>query len=298
MVNGCRAAVRKNLWGFLDVRTKQLEPGNALGSLAFIDQLCIDQSNDRERSHLVQEMGKIYSAARPVICWLGEGTKRSRAIMHWIRQGMAIDEIELKSRNQLIKQIQKEVNFDDLVRNKYFTRIWILQELILAKNLHFQWGSDAVDYPVFSRVTSMLLKSSPQTNAILSLYWMRTLFNENTPLRWDRVPDILPGRDCEDRRDRVYALLGLTRPGKLQPDYTKTLEEVFLDTARQVALEAIGETDFKATVEKWRKTLVVSRNVGPPFDAWARRYDYYFANSYQIGGHRTLHVPTNSIAKT
>jgi len=68
-VNGHPFAVRSNLHSFL-----RLVPG--LGEFSsetwwWIDSICIDQNNEKEKSNQMQIMGKIYERARKTIVWLG-----------------------------------------------------------------------------------------------------------------------------------------------------------------------------------------------------------------------------------
>ncbi|KAF2831509.1 HET-domain-containing protein, partial [Ophiobolus disseminans] len=66
LVDGERFAVRYNLYTFLEVaRIKYFK------KLLWIDALCIDQANVKERNKQVQQMGDIYSKAEMVIAWLG-----------------------------------------------------------------------------------------------------------------------------------------------------------------------------------------------------------------------------------
>src|SRR2546423_1242160 len=44
----------------------------------WIDQICIDQSNVKERSHQVTLMRRIYQQARETLVWLGEETEEIR----------------------------------------------------------------------------------------------------------------------------------------------------------------------------------------------------------------------------
>jgi hypothetical protein len=66
-VNGLRVMIRRNLHDFLDtVANRTLR-----GELLFIDAICIDQSNIKERESQISHMGAIYSKASRVIAWLG-----------------------------------------------------------------------------------------------------------------------------------------------------------------------------------------------------------------------------------
>lgn len=62
----------------------------------------------------------------------------------------------------------------------------------------------------------------------------------------------LSGRQCQDDRDRVYALLGLRHPDSkitIQPDYTKSVVDVYVDFAAK-HLE-LGETFFLYYAGLW-----------------------------------------------
>jgi hypothetical protein len=66
-INGKPYHVRNNLWEFLDtIRTWE-----EMNEFWFwIDAMCIDQKNNIERNHQMQQMGAIYSQADRVIIWL------------------------------------------------------------------------------------------------------------------------------------------------------------------------------------------------------------------------------------
>ncbi|KAK1845502.1 ankyrin repeat and sam domain containing protein 6 [Colletotrichum chrysophilum] len=48
----------------------------------WVDAVCINQNNHKERGHQVQRMGDIYSQARQVIVWLGQSTDNTDAFMN------------------------------------------------------------------------------------------------------------------------------------------------------------------------------------------------------------------------
>jgi hypothetical protein len=66
-INGRTFRIGKNLSSFLRHARRTLP------SIYFwIDALCIDQSNTKERNEQVQQMGKIYTLAQTVLIWLGD----------------------------------------------------------------------------------------------------------------------------------------------------------------------------------------------------------------------------------
>jgi len=76
LVNGARFFVTKNLWSTL--RYLRLERSDRV---LWVDAVCIDQENYREKGHQVKQMGEIYSQANSVIFWLGDPTPETNFLM-------------------------------------------------------------------------------------------------------------------------------------------------------------------------------------------------------------------------
>jgi hypothetical protein len=77
LLDGRRIWVRDNLGQFLQCARRNLQVQR---EWLWIDALSINQDNNSERSHQVQQMGQIYSYASMVISWLG----RDEGIEHYI----------------------------------------------------------------------------------------------------------------------------------------------------------------------------------------------------------------------
>ena len=68
-INGRRMPVTKNL----SLALRHLRyPGR--DRILWIDAICINQNNNEERGHQVQQMASIYKKAEQVIVWLGRAT--------------------------------------------------------------------------------------------------------------------------------------------------------------------------------------------------------------------------------
>ena len=92
-LNGKPFQVRQNLWDFLvEARSR------ALTTMIWADALCIDQTQDSERSQQVFVMDRIYSTARHVIVWLG----RAIAFMEKVLPAMRIAYFDNLETNGLI----------------------------------------------------------------------------------------------------------------------------------------------------------------------------------------------------
>ncbi|RYP17588.1 hypothetical protein DL767_009991 [Monosporascus sp. MG133] len=78
---GCIAQVTHNLYTAL--RYLRLERQDRI---LWIDAICIDQDNERERGHQVGQMRRIYQNAEKVLIWLGPGTNETDFLMDSISQ--------------------------------------------------------------------------------------------------------------------------------------------------------------------------------------------------------------------
>jgi hypothetical protein len=107
-VNDEPVSVRKGLFRFL-----QAYDGD---EYLWIDQICINQSNVLERNHQVGLMTSIYSQCRSVIIWLGRLLTRPRASI-------------------IFNNTTSVEALAAILRHDYFTRLWIIQEVLLARHI-------------------------------------------------------------------------------------------------------------------------------------------------------------------
>ncbi|KAF2106968.1 heterokaryon incompatibility protein-domain-containing protein [Lophiotrema nucula] len=74
-VNGKPLAITENLHAALfELRLPE-------DRILWIDAICIDQKNEKERGHQVQQMGYIFGQARRVIFWLGGATPETNLLI-------------------------------------------------------------------------------------------------------------------------------------------------------------------------------------------------------------------------
>jgi hypothetical protein len=100
-INGSNLAVTQNLYLALEyLRFKDED------RILWIDGLCIDQKNDKEKGHQVQQMGNIYHRSERVIMWLGLGTYETNVIMDSVK--LLEEECINHSRN-ISEQARREI---------------------------------------------------------------------------------------------------------------------------------------------------------------------------------------------
>jgi len=90
--------------------------------IIWVDAVCIDQKNDKEKEQQIQLMAKIYGLANRVVVWLGEALDDSDRALEEIR--VAGGKKSTNSSNN--KTIQKAVLA--LLQRPWFRRIWVREQ--------------------------------------------------------------------------------------------------------------------------------------------------------------------------
>lgn len=105
----------------------------------WVDAICINQDDTEERSAQVDIMGEIYQRAARVLPWLGEGDDDTDWLIPLLRDPDFRTEVAQKA-NQvddvapgsiIIRAVV--VSFEDLCRRSWWSRLWVVQEIMLAK---------------------------------------------------------------------------------------------------------------------------------------------------------------------
>ncbi|KAH7391698.1 heterokaryon incompatibility protein-domain-containing protein [Pyrenochaeta sp. MPI-SDFR-AT-0127] len=154
----------------------------------WIDAICINQDDNAERSSQVRLMGELYRSARLVLGWLGadDGGNLGRAVSdlqevstQWQVPGTSIAQIwkymETHSESDVFQGLDPVSRFWEspdhdplqfhplwldickIFQHKYWTRVWIRQEILLAKGLLFLLGYNSMSWESISRFWSQIL---------------------------------------------------------------------------------------------------------------------------------------------
>lgn len=109
----------------------------------WIDALCIDQSNVRERSHQVHLMSKIYHKAFRVVVYLGDRSFESDRLFDYLS--------DPKVHCGLPEGEAVELAMDLFKRN-WFKRLWALQEIVVARAAIVICGSKTIKWQALSKL--------------------------------------------------------------------------------------------------------------------------------------------------
>ncbi|KAI0889556.1 heterokaryon incompatibility protein-domain-containing protein [Annulohypoxylon maeteangense] len=130
--------IRENLYAFLLQCISD--------SLLWIDALCINQQDNRERNQQVQLMGNIYKRAQMVWAWLGPARDpKLRSSLIRLRENSSeyFDIIERSRKDQCGPYLFDEL--ETLSRCDYWERAWVVQEFLLAKQVVLVYGDVQID---------------------------------------------------------------------------------------------------------------------------------------------------------
>ncbi|KAF7915662.1 uncharacterized protein EAE98_011005 [Botrytis deweyae] len=153
VIDGIRVEVRANLVNAL----VHIRP---ITSFLWIDALCINQDDVNERNHQVMQMGSIYKQATEVIVWLGDKTDQGFGKdvetlipdvgLLSIKNLAALqkDPASKLSKTDIADGIDELllgaelVSLGELCGRPYWNRLWIVQEVLLAKDLAICWSNE------------------------------------------------------------------------------------------------------------------------------------------------------------
>jgi hypothetical protein len=241
LINGRLFEVRSNLFKFLRV----FQYGKRCADPIWIDQICINQANLRERSCQIQQMRDVYEAADEVIAWLGEESAQEAADIE-ISKRMAGSENEVSRDENILEPI---------LNNPYFSRLWIVQELVLAKEIIVMNGDNemAWDALILACSPHMLLCTEDDLDSRLT---DSSSILDRLHAARVKEPDILSrlsavnafcGQKCADPRDKLYGLYGLlgrSNLGHTWISYDSPVLQVFQRFCHDV-LNPLNVNDFE-----------------------------------------------------
>jgi hypothetical protein len=203
----------------------------------WVDAVCINQSNDQDKARQIPCMKRIYEGARQVLVWLGGGEdqenvvrflyKISRCANDWERLDWEVDDFVTKSQG----------NLESFFSLPYFTRIWIIQEIVVNCDITLYCGESYISWTRFVIALDVLQKwhatgrsdeavlnieslSLGIVNTLSSLWrlhgggmWTREGWPPNEETKFLALLDSFNKNKCADPRDRLYALYHLATDG-------------------------------------------------------------------------------------
>jgi hypothetical protein len=252
--------------------------------LLWIDQICINQQDQEEREHQVGIMSDIYSGAAEVMVWLGDEdeienfSQLSCAVEHLSKYRGKRKPTMTQIRTSLVKKgssaVQGYHGLLSLWARPWFERLWVRQEVALAKQVTFHCGmkkftleelARACEIQVeaardvlslkfkgkwseLARVTAM---SFVQVARAFELFELVEVTAPKGVYERQNLLDVLRYTfDLETTRshDLVYAIYHLssaTFHRKFWPDYNKPIEKLWQELAAYLLMDHTTWNNFR-----------------------------------------------------
>lgn len=261
--NGRAILVRRNL----EAALRQLRLPDR-PRILWADAICINQENIPERNSQVSIMSLIYRHAESVVVWLGEASDTTEQAMWFLYKlsdanekfgdivrtgfmphttwpwpeigkflGIRLDPLRRRKPGPIMA-------LEDFMRRSWFNRLWIIQEVTSATDIHIRCGHfsipwrklyDGLRFSAKCSITENKLDSSPWAPFTLRL-------EEKSTVGLLYLLQYYQYADCMDPRDKIYAHFGLSRLTHLEslrslreeyasigisPDYEIPVQELY-----------------------------------------------------------------------
>ena len=148
-INDRSFLVRPNLWQFL----RRARKSNISGPL-WIDAICIKQNDNKERNHQVSRMARIYSTANCVYIWLGCGSQTIEMALQSVKSAVSRKPDELADPYGLPVSSRVLPSLRTIMALPYWSRLWIIQEVLLSRNAKVVYGETEVSWTAFSELAA------------------------------------------------------------------------------------------------------------------------------------------------
>jgi hypothetical protein len=180
LVNGQETQINRNCWHALNQVRAQSRAG-----LFWVDSVCINQSDVKEKSLQVHRIAAIFSGAHEVWACFGPASGDSDFLLHKLARfpeanvaftaktpsSERSDDLQRRTINWMISLGNDFGRFATALKafgsRPFFSRMWIYQEVFLASNMKMLFGAQAANMQALQDVTnvcsSLILSYRPQS---------------------------------------------------------------------------------------------------------------------------------------
>lgn len=245
--NGRQIRVHHNLYTALPFLAKRMLTDKTSATAYWIDAICINQTDEAEKISQIRLMSTVYRKAERALVWLGLALEPEwQDLIPRAIQLFPLLVKEYARCRQLGMSIRTNVEIDrelshlgrpgweailHLIRNTYFQRVWVVQEIALARDVTFLCG----DHEIASHLMEQAVSNSwpISTWAIYDLelsgpmriqapfhddgivFQIRNIVRysgqEGNAHQTIRIANLLDNQTCCSPQDRVLGILGMVQ---------------------------------------------------------------------------------------
>lgn len=171
-INGFEVMLRPNLLQMLRLVRSRVEESQPA---VWVDAICIDQSNLREKNHQISMMAQIYADASNVIVKLNDTAGTAEQGIEYLNRIAAAANTNSNQAHEVERAMSEALAFleplgawdalFDLFNDTWWQRRWIIQEIVLASNVIFLAGPASFSL----KAVEALARSEALIHKILSI---------------------------------------------------------------------------------------------------------------------------------
>jgi hypothetical protein len=211
-----------------------------------------------------------------VLVWLGVAADGSDSVMDFMESRGVCADYSVQDHLQWYAKITYDgldlAHFDPscvatctsiikLFERQYWKRLWIVQELCLARDRRVLCGTKAVEFLCLETLWSsaVSLCESDFLSPVLRLVRGITTTGKEPAYQLRQLLIRTKPQQCGDKHDRVYALLGLLEDGTydIPVDYDCTINELYRQVLRSIFVIDRGSFLLPMKLEFLRESLSI-----------------------------------------
>jgi hypothetical protein len=207
--------------------------------VVWIDALCINQNDFKEKEAQVNFMGEIYRQAKGIVVWLGPPINAHDDVLQFFQNLVRYGQEDSED------SAERTATWDKLrifLGRSWFTRRWTIQEAVLAKQAVMLCGKHMINFMVFAKHACLLAQHQPYAKVRLAgvirklrmMYELRTAIVHHAEIDPLSMFVDFSTAECTNERDRIYALNALGSI-HMPVSYTDSVEDVFIAYAKMHA---------------------------------------------------------------
>ncbi|OHF01210.1 heterokaryon incompatibility protein [Colletotrichum orchidophilum] len=203
--------------------------------VVWIDAVCMNQQDIEERGHQVRLMPQIYSRAQRVLVYVGEPVPEEEALFRFMDHP-----------DPGLPRLPLQRALETLLTRRYFSRVWILQEVALARRATLICGKFEMPWSQLQipRLADLgLLINTKEKPRLLNVLQLPSVLQFRAPAYRDssdllHLLDLARNSHATDPRDKLFAVFGLiscAQSDGIVADYTMSTREAYMQMAQWIA---------------------------------------------------------------
>lgn len=277
------ARLAPNCWSALWHIRKMAEP-----SAIWVDAICIDQSNDKEKGQQIPLMRNIYTSARVTYFWLGEAGKDTDKAMDFLSTSLLVTGASgvvgvLRATAIILLRVltfqlcPHQAGLEDIFSRPWIERLWTLQECLLPRNGIIICGKKSISFLDF-------------TCALQSLHFFHThpwsVYFDNSHIPWLNLTNLVRWWVAEDPENAwgleqglKWDVVSLERHDQRVRDQlrkVKSAQKVFLLASWVYGAVSLWSVLILFAIKPWK---AYPKLLGMLALGWLGRYPASYANS-------------------